>query len=670
MNPDLTPLSSEASPEWSSRRDRAAVAAQACETCRTRSVWHNDLPDRPCSSVKDKTLVHILQALERVESKVDRISTPSTGINLSDTLVHGNGRNISDTGPTTAKRKRINSPSRHEDSRSNDGYMPADVVDIGIHMTASHRILVWPAVYLMLTNSSVPVSNDLDGILQEGSHWFTQLDLKKSVQPLPGPKHGPVESKRTSSGIAGLAGLSTDSIRRLSDAYFDTFNMVHPILDRTLFYSDVIGPAIGDGLEMTDFDTTCCLALAVLALGQVAIEGISGAPVASTDKWSSGIRGGTIGEPPGLDLFNEGRQRFGYVMHSCSLENVQIYLLHAMYYESCARHIDYWRCCAAASMAFQVYIRCARIDWSTPRADMIKRVYWTCILNEDIYHLELGLPRTSIYSVDDRIPLPSFVQSGRFSPNEVEEKLDQFHYHFLAMIALRRLIARIHSTLHSDAGRKAESSRQHDGPPLHLINELARQLESWRTYLPQVLQWSDNDAHDYPNINPLARHQPGPLFTTEDNGNYGFHKHNLDIVTAFLRTKFYYARYLIYRPFIFKALHFPETMTEEDNSYCALAIQSICLWPFSMYPCRDKKRHVPHLFSWTQNFVGILIILRMTTESECLARICRERVNRQVLHSTVALLLDWIKDISLVDAMAEWSWKMLEPLFADFRSSV
>jgi hypothetical protein len=112
------------------------------------------------------------------------------------------------------------------------------------------------------------------------------------------------------------------------------------------------------------------------------------------------------------------------------------------------------------------------------------------------------------------------------------------------------------------------------------------------------------------------------------------HRDNLDITTAQLRTQFHYARFMIYRPFVYKALHFPELMTEEDQIYCALAIQSVCFWPLVLAPAKNKKRLVPYLFTWTQNFVGILLILRMTTESECLKKICNERLVQKDLEQT------------------------------------
>ena len=142
------------------------------------------------------------------------------------------------------------------------------------------------------------------------------------------------------------------------------------------------------------------------------------------------------------------------------------------------------------------------------------------------------------------------------------------------------------------------------------------------------------------------------------------HKYNLDVVTAQLRTRFYYARFMMYRPFVYKALHFPETMTAEDANCCALAIKSACVWPVSMAPSKHKKRLVPHLFAWTQNFMGILLILRMTTENECLRRICESQVNHEDIQKTASLMLEWVSDVKQLDGIADWSWRILEPLYS------
>lgn len=199
---------------------------------------------------------------------------------------------------------------------------------------------------------------------------------------------------------------------------------------------------------------------------------------------------------------------------------------------------------------------------------------------------------------------------------------------------------------------------------MHVIKELARQLESWRSLLPQPLQWSDSDKLDFPNMSPMSRRPtPDTLFGLNQGSIPVEHQYNLDIITGQLRTRFYYARFMMYRPFVYKALHFPELMTMQDADCCALAIQSACLWPLALAPCRNKKRLVPHLFTWTQNFIGILLMLRMTAENECLKMVCDEKVNKDDIERTVVLLLDWIRDIKQVDGIAEWGWKILESLY-------
>jgi hypothetical protein len=55
----------------------------------------------------------------------------------------------------------------------------------------------------------------------------------------------------------------------------------------------------------------------------------------------------------------------------------------------------------------------------------------------------------------------------------------------------------------------------------------------------------------------------------------------------------------------------------------------------------------------------------MRHESDAFARICAERVNPEELARSVALMLDWIRDMRFVDGIAEWGWRVLEPLYRD-----
>jgi len=548
-----------------------------------------------------------------------------------------------------------------------------------------HKVILWPSIYIHLINSGIGATSDLQFILQEGTPWFIRQEMTKHPLPLPFDAGLPsVQLTEPSEGgyssRTAFPTLTISQIQEYSDAYFNTFNVLCPILNQDAFMDDVVARLVREGYA--DGDPSSVLALMVFALGKVAVDGVFGQPISVQADSPSGFRGGTIDKPPGIELFNEARRRIGFVMTLCSLENVQILLLQATYYEANARHLEFWRCTVAASMACQVLIRCQSIDWSSQEGDMIKRAYWACILSEDLYHLDLDLPQTGIHTLEDEVPLPYFheAQEPQRGAGRAVDERSHFQYHFLAMIALRRLIARIHGVIHEcrsyrsicrksadvpiASSTQAESSDDYGGPPVPVIREMARQLDSWRSLLPRPLQWLDSDMLDFPNADPTTRRPNEPLFSPDQGPVPIGHKYNLDVVTAQLRTRFYYARFMMFRPFVYKALHFPELLTADDANCCALAIQSACLWPLSMAPPKNKKRLVPHLFTWTQSFMGILLILRMTRENGVLRQICEEQVNSEHLKCTAALMLDWIRDVKQVDGIAEWSWTILEPLFA------
>lgn len=181
-----------------------------------------------------------------------------------------------------------------------------------------------------------------------------------------------------------------------------------------------------------------------------------------------------------------------------------------------------------------------------------------------------------------------------------------------------------------------------------MISELSRQLDSWRALLPGPLRWLDNDRFNYPDRETVSQHLAEPLFSTDKGTLPIRYENSLDVLTAELRTRFYYARYMLYRPFVYKVLHFPELVSVDDVSCCVLAVQAACLWPVFMAPPKDKKRIVPHLFAWTNNAVGVLLILRMTKANEKLRGICEGRVNEEEIDKTVGLILSTINGCALV----------------------
>jgi hypothetical protein len=98
--------------------------------------------------------------------------------------------------------------------------------------------------------------------------------------------------------------------------------------------------------------------------------------------------------------------------------------------------------------------------------------------------------------------------------------------------------------------------------------------------LPRDLQWPEDDPASFPipqpssfrdtnraldpNLSPKSGNPKPPLFTTNLDGEPVYYQYAYDIQVALLRTKYYYAKYMINRPFVYKAMHFPEQMTNDD----------------------------------------------------------------------------------------------------------
>lgn len=114
---------------------------------------------------------------------------------------------------------------------------------------------------------------------------------------------------------------------RLIDSYFDSYNVLYPLIDKDEFLDNILPEVLEEGFGYGDFASV--LVLLMCALGQIAHEGIWGDAIEVRDGWESGIRGGNAARPPGLDIFNEARMRTGFILTQTSLENIQILQLTA-----------------------------------------------------------------------------------------------------------------------------------------------------------------------------------------------------------------------------------------------------------------------------------------------------------------------------------------------------
>ncbi|KAH7053504.1 hypothetical protein B0J12DRAFT_58676 [Macrophomina phaseolina] len=363
----------------SATRRKNRVAAQACETCRSRKTRCDEhrpkcgLCERldltcvyrePKPTKKDKTQVNILVTMKRIEAKVDHIlekspkSLPQVQSLLSQLPV----------GPGSGKRSDyLDKAGRHR----------SDYFAESCDLRGVLSVFPWPSIQALLRKEDGGLDADLEQLMSRGSAWLFQQEIRVDSEPIPPEPllrsstfYVPTEPDQSPWSM--FPDLTVELMDFYTNAYFGSFNMVYPVLNRQDFVTSIL-PTI----KTHGFATGCLksvIALLVFALGTAAFEGTHGRPIAE----GSGIRGGTRKTPPALELFSEARRRMGFVISSLSSENSQAMLLTAIYYELCYRHTDFWRMSVTAFDGLRAVLR-LESNWDV---DMVRRTFWTCSLVE------------------------------------------------------------------------------------------------------------------------------------------------------------------------------------------------------------------------------------------------------------------------------------------------
>jgi len=171
-----------------------------------------------------------------------------------------------------------------------------------------HHMLGWPAMQQLLATvqSKIPTL-DLSSV--ERNRPTIMFSLQKSAsQGL--PTNTAFRSIMPASGVSArtpapcsipvtVPDVNWDSMQRLSKAYFDTFNLIHPVLDRRSFLTQTLPSVFNNGFGE---DLASTITFLVLALGETALAASDGLPLYSYNGRSSGIKGGSKDRPPGLDV--------------------------------------------------------------------------------------------------------------------------------------------------------------------------------------------------------------------------------------------------------------------------------------------------------------------------------------------------------------------------------
>lgn len=333
------------------------------------------------------------------------------------------------------------------------------------------------------------------------------------------------------------------------------------------------------------------------------------------------------------------------------------------------------------------------------------------------FNIELGLPLTGLDRFEDLAGLPSF--SGPYSQDDyLANQASHFQEHFASQIVLRRLCEAFHKTLSLGAAiggagpdgtptpkqsTQMQNQMQTQTPTATsaaTIAQMALQLEDWRGMLPPHLRWQELRPADFPNADPSAadlvdnndsidEDMAPPSATTASSTNSSTSASSapptatmfsadldatpvaypfaLDLQVALLRSRYYYTKYLVHKPCLYKAMHHPAQLSHDDAAGAAACLQACLSWPVAMSPTCAHKRLVPCLFFYTQNFLGVLLVLRLAQQLPILQRITAtlcggERFTRAA-RATTALCIAWMRDLRGVDRAAEWAWAVVQALY-------
>jgi hypothetical protein len=123
--------------------------------------------------------------------------------------------------------------------------------------------------------------------------------------------------------------------------------------------------------------------------------------------------------------------------------------------------------------------------------------------------------------------------------------------------------------------------------PEVIITELSNQLRAWRDHLPPALSWHDdsvigNMSQDAESEGIELRHGGLPYKMLDP----------VLLLNSSLQTRYKFTMYLIYRPYIYKALHKPEAVTAEDLEGCKTALL-VCSYASIFVLLLTWSRHAP-----------------------------------------------------------------------------
>ena len=264
------------------------------------------------TSRKEESFGALFHKLHRIESQLEKIcsgitAVPEVGaLPQPDSIVPW----LDDVQPSVTTDasppiwQQVQKPSKRDQSLSS-----RDTISFSGRLTWSWSTLV------------TRLPQEVRTILQTGQSNYTVI-MESNRPPL-------LPRKNTSTAQADYepSKLSVSLVRELSTAYFTTFNLANPILDREFFMRHTLPTAISTGFE---YNIESCVVLITMALGcwgQKALDEAGLNSHRSQEAMDPLKPRGPESGIPGMDLFNEARKRMAFLLGNKSMQSCQCHLL-------------------------------------------------------------------------------------------------------------------------------------------------------------------------------------------------------------------------------------------------------------------------------------------------------------------------------------------------------
>ncbi len=292
---------------------------------------------------KDKTLALILETICSIDEKIDLVlsrdplgsTSGPTGLTADRNLLQRELENDDASFLTEAQETSgsLSHIAQHKKASPESGaqtYLMSP--EFREHELSNQSIpsrgpsLAWPAIQALLQCESINLSQ-WDGETRSVEKWLVDITQDFHISlPLSGHRDIHYDDNAALNLEPGQPmTLNRGYVETICSIYFETFHCTYPILDRSHFFSAILPQVCSQSFDETNPGSA--LVLLVLSLGVLAQEGATGVPIPDEAGWQTGVRGGYVERPPGIDFLNAAKSRLSMALTEWSLDSLSAYIL-------------------------------------------------------------------------------------------------------------------------------------------------------------------------------------------------------------------------------------------------------------------------------------------------------------------------------------------------------